>query len=75
MPDGESTLGPFATGKHDGHEVGHVDAQSRIALVRGFDRKQCLAALQLKHLQSTVRAAVARRIRQIERETLQEQQQ
>lgn len=62
-------LGPFATGSHPVYgEIGATDAASRIQMVRRFGREQCIQALGMSHLQTTVRAAVARRLRQIERE-------
>lgn len=42
--------------------TGAQDAASRIELARGFDPTQCRAALRLRHLQKTVRAAVRRRL-------------
>jgi hypothetical protein len=49
-----------------GEPMGAWTAEDRISLVRGFDREQCLAALNLPNLQATVRAAVAKRIRLLE---------
>lgn len=68
----EETLrtNPFA---HPDARYGYtmtVVAPDRIALVKNFDEDQCRKALALgpEHLQKTVRVAVERRLRQLEKE-------
>ena len=66
-----SSLGPFATETHpEFGEIGTTDVAGRIQMVKEFDRDQCMQAMQMSELQATVRAAVARRLRRIEREGL-----
>lgn len=59
---------PFMTGTNPitGKPMGACTVDDRIRMVREFNREQCLAALNLPHLQCTVRAAVAKRIRLLE---------
>ena len=64
----ENTLGPFVTGTHEGHHVGEVTVDGRLHMVKSFDREQCKEALAMPHLQATVRRAVERRMRQLDRE-------
>ncbi len=59
---------PFITGSYNGHEVGRVDAQGRIDLVREFDEKQCRDALKLNSLQKTVQDALWCRIEKLGKE-------
>ena len=64
-----SSLGPFATETHpEFGEIGTTDVAGRIEMVKQFDRDQCMRAMQMPSLQATVRAAVARRLRQLERD-------
>lgn len=58
---------PFFAYASYGHQFYDVGATDRIARVRHFDRKQCLAALALPDLQKTVARAIERRLRQIGR--------
>ena len=60
---------PFMTGLNPitGGPIGAVDVASRIKMVQAFNRNQCMQAMQLPDLQETVRAAVARRLRHLER--------
>ena len=63
---------PFVTGHYDGHDIGDVTVADRLARVKTFTRGQCMDALFLddknQYLQSSVRAAVARRLRALEKE-------
>jgi N-acetylmuramic acid 6-phosphate (MurNAc-6-P) etherase len=43
----------------------HVDATSRLELVKAFSEEQCRAALEVKDLQKTVRIAIERRLRRL----------
>jgi len=59
-------LGPFRTGTNPlGDPMGHLDSESRIAAVRDFDRDQCIQALAMVNVQSSVRKAVYARIRKL----------
>ena len=61
---------PFMAGTNPitGGPMGAVSVQDRIAMVRGFDRSQCMQAQALTTLQASVQAAVARRLRQLQAE-------
>lgn len=59
---------PFITGQWGGHPCGAVTAPDRISMVRNFDLDEVEAAMQLPHLQKTVRAALQRRRRQLIKE-------
>jgi hypothetical protein len=48
-----------------GPNVQTVDAAGRIESVKKFDAKQCRAALKLPDLQATVRQAIERRQKQL----------
>lgn len=63
-------LGPFqrGTNPHTGEPMGVVSTDDRRQMVRGFTREQCEEALQLPGLQRTVRQAVERRLRLLQRE-------
>jgi hypothetical protein len=45
----------------------HCDVESRLALVRTFNKEQCNAALALTDMQKTVRVACERRLRKLEK--------
>lgn len=62
-----SGLGPFRTGRYNGHEVGYFDAASRLEAVKRFSASQCREALAMSDLQATVRQAALRRLRKLER--------
>jgi len=65
---GAGMKNPFVTGHIQG--VGDVfafDANSRIAMAGGFTKSQCANALKVKGLQSTVRKAIERRLRELNR--------
>lgn len=62
-------MNPFATTRTlRGHQCQAVDAESRIDMARRFDAEQCHAALKRRDIQKTVRAAVYRRLRRLEKE-------
>ena len=65
-----SSRNPFVTGINPmtGGQLMHCTAEDRIRAVRRFNRDQCMQAMQIKGLQKTVIAAVARRLRQLEPE-------
>lgn len=63
----EDNLGPFVTGIHEGRLVGEVSVDGRLRMVKRFKRHDCLRALDMKDLQATVRKAVERRLRQLDK--------
>ena len=67
----EDTLGPFLTGVRDGQPYGAVDVASRLNRVEEFGIDQCYHALGVPNLQKTVKTAIERRIRKIEKESQQ----
>lgn len=60
-----TTEHPFKGPCYSGHQTYVTTATERITRVKSFDRKQCLAALAIPDLQSTVAKAVERRLRQL----------
>ena len=60
---------PFYLATYNGHATYHMGVDDRLSCVRGFDLAQCLAALALPDLQKTVRSAIERRQRALQRET------
>ena len=58
---------PFYSGTYNGHDCYYVTADDRVKRVAEFDLDTCRAALQLEDLQATVRQALERRIRKLER--------
>lgn len=57
---------PFITGTVPGvGDVQAIDAESRIDMVKNFNAQQCRAAAALGYLQTTVRAALDRRFREL----------
>lgn len=54
----------------NGERVGlnHSDVESRLAKVKDFDAETCARALKLPNLQKTVRVAIERRLRKLQRE-------
>ena len=59
---------PFATGtRYFGIEQQWTDAESRRRHVKTFSMEQCRAALKLSDLQRTVRMAIERRMRALEK--------
>ena len=62
-------MNPFETGQiYNGHRLQHCGVDDRIACVKEFDFAQCRAALALPDLQKTVRVAVERRLRALQRD-------
>ena len=65
---------PFVTGQHDGVDIGAVTVADRQHRMKTFTRSQCMDALFLdekkQYLQGTVRAAIARRLRALEKADL-----
>lgn len=51
----------------DGKPLQELGAEGRIRMVCGFDRAACENGLLTPHLQKTVRAAIQRRLRQLQR--------
>lgn len=51
-----------------GERIEALGAGDRVVMVGRFDRKQCAAALAMRELQTTVRHAVERRLRQLDHE-------
>lgn len=65
---------PFITGRVPGvGDVQAADVESRLPLVAGFNAAKCHAALQVPGLQKTVRKAIERRLRQVEKDLSQDQ--
>lgn len=58
---------PFKAALHGDYQTYYVDAFDRIRVVKEFNLKQCLAALEVEGLQKSVEAAVRRRMRQLEK--------
>jgi len=58
---------PFYVGRFSGHDSFTVDAQGRLDAVKQFTAAECRAALKLTGLQKTVRLAVERRLRRLEK--------
>ncbi len=58
---------PFYARSYDGLATFYVSSEDRIAAARQFDAATCRRALALDDLQRTVRAALERRLRQLER--------
>lgn len=62
-----STSNPFACPQlGPGFQI--VDDHERIQAVKEFDAAQCRAALELPDLQATVRQAIERRLRHLDKE-------
>ncbi|MCC5811351.1 MAG: hypothetical protein JJU06_13355 [Ectothiorhodospiraceae bacterium] len=59
---------PFRAGEYNGHQTYHIDADSRLSAVRRFTLEEYRVALELHDLQKTVRTAIERRLRRLERE-------
>ncbi|MNN30636.1 hypothetical protein D3C81_1442900 [compost metagenome] len=59
---------PFYSGTYNGRACFCMAADDRIQRIASFDLETCHRALTLDGLQSTVRAAIERRIRKLERE-------
>lgn len=58
---------PFFAYQTEGRDFYYTDAASRMRAVESFDLKQCRAALKVDPLQVTVRRAIERQIRKLER--------
>ncbi|MFA5548629.1 MAG: hypothetical protein WDA10_08840 [Porticoccaceae bacterium] len=65
MVDPPKPDNPFMTSCYNGVWVGACSADDRIPRVREFTLEECSRALQLDDLQTTVRRALERRIRQL----------
>lgn len=62
-------MNPFETGQvYAGHRLQTMSADDRIARVNTFSAEQCRAALTVPDLQKTVRTAVERRLRALDKE-------
>lgn len=62
-------MSPFETGQIYGRtRLQYLDAHDRITCVKEFDLAKCRAALALPDLQKTVRVAVERRLRALQRD-------
>lgn len=61
-------LSPFAASKYGDMQLYHYSATDRLHAVKSFNLEQCKAALELTDLQKTVRVAVERRMRKLEKE-------
>lgn len=59
---------PFYAATYNGRPTHHADAASRLLRVQRFTAEQCQAALELDDLQKSVRTAIERRIRKLQRE-------
>lgn len=58
---------PFYSGTYDGRDCYCITADDRVKRAANFDIDTCRRALALPDLQSTVRQALERRIRKLER--------
>jgi hypothetical protein len=61
----DPNLGPFITGRFGDTVYGAVSVDDRVRMVRGFTTEQCLQALRMPNLQTSVREAVERRMRKL----------
>ena len=64
---------PFYSGTYNGHDCYCMTVDDRINRVAAFDLPACRAALALPSLQRTVKAAIERRMRKLERQARTEQ--
>lgn len=62
-----SKQNPFYSGTYNGHDCYCMSADDRLKRVADFDLATCIVALELSGLQSTVRKAIERRIRKLQR--------
>ena len=60
---------PFYSGTYNGRDCYCVTADDRVKRVAEFDLEACHRALQLADLQATVRSALERRIRKLQKLT------
>ncbi len=58
---------PFYSGTHNGRDFYCIAADDRVKRCADFDLETCHAALKLDGLQATVKQALERRIRKLER--------
>lgn len=58
---------PFYSGTYDGRDCFYMTADDRVKRVAEFDLQTCRRALELAYLQATVRGALERRVRKLER--------
>ena len=58
---------PFYSGTYDGRDCFYMTADDRVKRVAEFDLQTCRRALELADLQATVRGALERRVRKLER--------
>jgi hypothetical protein len=63
----EHRQNPFYTNTYDGKDFYALASYDRIRMVRDFTFYQCHVALQVDNLQKTVRTAINRRIRKLEK--------
>lgn len=63
----DATAHPFHAGSWNGHDFLHITVDDRLRVLKHFDAAQCRRALALTDLQITVRTALERRLRQLER--------
>ena len=60
-------INPFITSYYNGRWTGSVGADDRLDALQNFNLDECLVALKLEGLQKTVRVALERRIRKLEK--------
>ena len=60
-------INPFVTSCYNGRWMGNVGADDRLDALQNFNLDECLVALKLEGLQKTVRVALERRIRKLEK--------
>lgn len=58
---------PFFFRTYNGRDLYDMTATDRLSRVGGFDLSQCRAALALPDLQTSVRTALERRVRKLEK--------
>ena len=56
---------PFFAMTYDGRDFFHTSAEDRIRAVATFNKTTCIAALKQFDLQKTVRNAIERRLKQL----------
>jgi hypothetical protein len=59
---------PFITGSAWGHKIQAFDAQSRLDMIKHFDREQLQAVVTMPGVQKTVKQAAERKLRKLEKQ-------
>lgn len=65
---GKRFVNPFFSGTYFGNDAFYIDSASRLDVVKSLSLAACRRALLVDNVQKTVRQAIERRIRKLERE-------